>query len=195
MPRDPRVDAYIAKSAEFARPVLEHIREVMHSVDGAMSETMKWGMPFFEWNGRPVGNMAAFKAHAAFGFWRREADGLEASDAMGQFGKLTRVSDLPPNDRITDMVREAIALIEAGAKTARPLKQAKIPLAMPEDFATALAAASARANFDTFPPGAQREYLEWILEAKQAETRSRRLQTASEWIAEGKRRNWKHQNG
>ncbi len=194
MPRDPRVDAYIEKSAEFARPILSHLREVVLSVDPEISESIKWSMPAFMWRGKQIANMAAFKQHAAFGFWKREGEETAgASEGMGQFGKLTKVSDLPPNDVLVARTRAAMELVAAGAKTPRATPQPKIPLAMPSDFAEALDKAGARANFDAFPPGAQREYLEWILEAKQPATRTKRISEASAWISEGKKRNWKYE--
>lgn len=153
------------------------------------------GMPAFLWRDKQLANMAAFKQHAGFGFWHRElaGDNRTEKDAMGQYGKITKLADLPPNDELVARAREGMALIEAGAKVPRT-QQPKLPLAMPGDFAEALEAVpNARASFDRFPPGAQRDYLEWILEAKQPATRTRRIAQACEWIAEGKRRNWQYQ--
>ncbi len=192
MPRDPRVDAYIAKSADFAQPILAHIREVMHGIDG-ISEDIKWGMPAFRWKGKQVANMAAFKAHASMGFWHREATGQQktAGEGMGLFGRLTSVADLPPDARLTEMAQAVIALVESGAATPRSTKP-KPALEMPEDYLAALAAVPAAQAFqDSLPPGARREYLEWILDAKRPETRSRRIETAVAQLAEGKKLYWK----
>lgn len=194
MPRDPRVDAYIAKSAEFARPILTHVREVMHEA-GELSEDIKWGMPAFLWQGRQIANMAAFKAHASLGFWHREVTGQEkpAGEGMGLFGRLTTVDDLPPRARLIEMARAVMALVEAGGTTPRKLKPKPV-LEMPEDFLSALAARAAAQTFhDSLPPGARREYLQWVLEAKRPETRTRRIETAIAQMAEGKRLYWKNE--
>lgn len=197
MSRDPRIDAYIAKSAPFAQPILDHVRAVVHRASPDIDEAIKWSMPFFDYHGAPLANMAAFKAHAAFGFWRRDGAGpeKESEGAMGQFGKLTSIADLPDDKTLIAMIHQAMALIDAGAKTMRAPKQPKPELAMPDDLRAALDAVPAAAGyFDAFPPGAQREYIEWVVEAKQPATRVKRIGQAVEWCAENKRRHWKYQN-
>ncbi len=197
MPQDPRVTAYIAKAAPLAQPILERIRAQMHAIAPEIGEDIKWSMPFFVHNDQPLANMAAFKQHAAFGFWRREGAGPadENADAMGQFGRLTSVADVPDAAILAPIVHAAMALIDEGAKTRRAPRAPKVELAMPYDLAAALAAVPiAQANFDGFPPGAQREYLEWVIDAKQPATRARRIASTVEWAAEGKRRNWKYEN-
>ena len=197
MSRDPRIDAYIAKQADFARPILEHIRRVLHAAGPELEETIKWSMPHFTYKGRLFAGMAAFKAHATFGLWQAGAvigeTGAER-DAMGQFGRLTSIDDLPPEDELKELVRRAAAVAEEGPKP-RPKKEPKPDLAPPEDLLTALESnAAARASFDGFPPSGRREYVEWIVDAKRPETRAKRLAQAVEWMAEGKRRNWKYEN-
>lgn len=191
MSQDARIDDYIARAAPFAQPILTHIRSVVHRAFPDAQEAIKWSMPFFVAHGEPIANMAAFKAHAAFGFWRREASDAPANpSAMGQFGKLTSIADLPPEAGLAAMVRAAVALVEGGAKTWRA-STPKPPLPVPQDLRAALdAVPAAAAAFDGFPPSAQREYSEWIVEAKQPATRARRLAQAVEQCAEGKRRYW-----
>ena len=194
---DPRVDAYIEKkAAAFAQPILRHIRALVHRACPDIEEGIKWGMPSFIYKREILAGMAAFKAHATFGFWRSsEVTGTAGPESgMGQFGKLTSIADLPDDALLTAMVQKAAALIDSGTKALRPVKHPKPELAMPEDFAAALAANSAaQTAYDAFPPGAQREYLEWVIEAKRAETRASRIAQAVEWIAEGKKRNWKYE--
>jgi uncharacterized protein YdeI (YjbR/CyaY-like superfamily) len=143
-------------------------------------------------------SMAAFKAHATFGFWKGSlvvGDTREQMNAMGQFGRLNSVEDLPAPDVLEQLIRKAMALTDAGVKTERPLKHPKPPVETPPDLDAALNANSAaRAAFDAFPPSCQRDYVEWVTEAKREETRSKRLALAVEWMAEGKRRNWKYEN-
>ena len=197
MSRDPRIDAYIAKAAPFARPILEHVRERVHAVVPDVEETLKWSAPGFTLDGKILLMMAAFKQHAALNFWRgQEIRGSEASpDAMGQFGKLTSVNDLPGNAEFDALIREAVRL---AATAPAPRKTKHEPKPAPElhpEFAAALKAnPKAKAVLDGFPPSAQRDYFEWIAEAKQDATRTKRIATAVEWLAEGKRRHWKYQN-
>jgi hypothetical protein len=188
MPVDPRVDAYIEKSAPFAQPILQHFRKVVHDTAPDASETIKWGMPFFEYRGRPVAMMAAFKAHAGIGIF--DGSSMAGGDGMGQFGKLASVADLPDPAALTALIGKALALVESGAPTMRTVKK-KPPLEMPADLRAALdAVPAAAAAFAGFPPSAQREYIEWALEAKQEATRARRIETTVAQCAEGKRRYW-----
>jgi uncharacterized protein YdeI (YjbR/CyaY-like superfamily) len=197
MTRDPRIDAYIHRQADFARPVLKHLRGVVHAACPEAVETLKWGMPHFLYKGQMLAGMAAFKAHATFGFRRaKEVLGETGAerDAMGQFGRLTSVADLPPEEELKGLVREAMALADEGGRPARPEAAPKPELETPPELEAALAASpAARAAFDGFPPGARREYVEWVVEAKRPETRDRRIAQAVEWLAEGKRRNWKYE--
>ncbi|KRD39494.1 hypothetical protein ASE35_03845 [Lysobacter sp. Root916] len=195
---DPRIDAYIAQAAEFARPILEQVRGVVHKACPEVEETLKWGMPSFVYHGRILCGMAAFKQHASFGFWQGAhivgPDGRKGEEGMGQFGRLTRLADLPGKRELGGYVQQAMALIDAGVK--RPTTksaQPKPPLAVPEDLAAALKKnAPARKTFEAFPPSHRREYVEWIVEAKREATRLKRVQQAVEWLAEGKHRNWKY---
>jgi uncharacterized protein YdeI (YjbR/CyaY-like superfamily) len=194
---DPRIDAYIAKSAEFARPILEHIRKTVHAACPAVEETVKWSMPFYMYNGRPLANMAAFKAHCAFGFWNRQgSDPDKGKEAMGEFGRIETLKDLPAKVELAKRVKAQMALIDAGESVIRKAKHEPKPApAMPADLSAALKKnAKARKTFESFPPSAQREYVEWIVEAKREETRAKRLEQAVEWMAQGKRRHWKYEN-
>jgi len=194
---DPRVDAYIARSAEFARPILDPLRAIVHASCPEVEEGIKWGMPFFSYRGAPMCHMAAFKQHCSFGFWlSKEVTGSSGEDGMGQFGKLALPKDLPPKKELAALLRKAMALNEAGVKHVRPKAGAKPPPAPPADLAALLAKrqhAAARKTWAGFPPGAQREYIDWIAEAKTDATRQKRLATTLEWLAEGKRRNWKYE--
>ena len=197
--RDPRIDAYIARSAEFARPILSQLRERIHAACPHCEETIKWGSPSFTYRGKILCGMAAFKQHATFGLWQGAMivgdDGVRRDDAMGQFGRLTRVSDLPGKREFSGYIRQAMTLIEEGVK--RPVASTpKPPLEAPDDLVAALRRnAKARATFEAFPPSCRRDYIEWITEAKREETRARRLAQTVEWLAEGKRRNWKYESG
>jgi uncharacterized protein YdeI (YjbR/CyaY-like superfamily) len=185
---DPRIDGYIDAAAPFAQPILRHFRALVHGAVPDLGETIKWGMPFFEHKKRPIAMMAAFKAHAGIGVF--DGSAMAGGDGMGQFGKLKAVADLPDAATLKDLLVAAVALIDSGAKPARVVAR-KPPLAVPDDLRAALdAVPAAAAAFDTFPPGAQREYIEWALEAKQEATRARRIETTVAQCAEGKKRYW-----
>ena len=194
---DPRIDTYIAKSADFARPILEHLRAMVHAACPKAEESLKWSMPFFSYNGAPMCMMAAFKQHCGFGFWlSKQVVGSTAEDGMGQFGKLTSLQDLPTKKELTAYIRKAMALNDAGVKPARTKVVAKALPTVPADLAALLAQkkhAAASKTYAGFSPGAQREYVDWIAEAKTDATRQKRLTTTLEWLAEGKRRNWKYE--
>jgi uncharacterized protein YdeI (YjbR/CyaY-like superfamily) len=198
--KDPRVDAYIARAAEFARPVLKRIRKVVHAGCPDVEETIKWGSPTFMYKGMLCG-MAAFKAHCAFGFWKQRlledriaAAGKVKEPAMGQFGRLTAVSDLPDDRVLLGLVRVAAALNAQGIKVpGRSRRKVRRALAVPGYFTGALRKnRKARATFDGFSYTNKKDYVEWVTEARQEETRKRRLETAIAWMAEGKARNWKY---
>ena len=194
--RDPRFDAYIDKAQPFARPILSHLREVVHRACPEVVEEMKWSAPHFTYRGM-LAHMAAFKQHCAFGFWKGAlvtGDDERAREAMGSFGRIASLDDLPPDEVVIDYIHQAMALNESGAKAPpRPNKHPKPDLVVPDDLAAAFASNdAARAGFDGFNPSQRREYLEWITEAKTEATRAKRLEQAVEWMAEGKTRHWKY---
>lgn len=196
MTRDPRIDAYIAQAQPFAQPILTHVRERLHAACPDLTESIKWGMPAFSHGGRPLANMAAFKAHASFGFWNRRelATGLEG-EAMGQFGRLTRIEDLPADDELDAIIRAQVELAHAPDRPKRPPRVPKPEAEVPPALVAVLAKhPDAEATFrDVFSPSHRREYCEWIGEAKRDATREARAAQAVEWIAQGKQRNWKYQ--
>ncbi len=204
---DPRVDAYIAKSRPFAQPILFEIRELVHKACPAVVETMKWSRPFFEYKGAILGNMSAFNEHCSFGFWGEEISAVLRdkkalkTGAMGSLGRLTRVEDLPSKKDILSILRQAVAFIDKGEYTSPIAARHKVvkapapPLEAPLEFTKALKAnKKAAAVFAAFSPSCKKEYVEWIADAKRAETRDKRIATAVDWISEGKQRNWKYQN-
>jgi hypothetical protein len=195
--RDKRIDAYIEKSADFAKPILTELRAVIHAGCPDAVETLKWSHPSFEYKGILCG-MAAFKQHCTFGFWKHElvvGKTGKAAEAWGGFGRILSVKDLPAKAEMKRLLQKAMKLNDEGVKVVREKKAPKKAVAMHPAFKKALAAnAKARANFEEFSPSKQREYLEWIADAKADDTRERRLKDAIPWIAEGKSRNWKYMN-
>jgi uncharacterized protein YdeI (YjbR/CyaY-like superfamily) len=190
------VDAYIERAQPFARPILSHVRERVHAVCPDAEETLKWSSPSFTLDGKILLMMAAFKAHAALNFWRGQElrGGAASSDAMGQFGKLTAIDDLPPDDELDAVIRKAAELARTAPAPRKTKHEPKRPPQLHPEFAAALAKAPrAKSALDSFPPSAQRDYLDWIAEAKQDATRQKRIVTAIEWLSEGKRRNWKYE--
>ncbi|WP_346345154.1 YdeI/OmpD-associated family protein [Mucilaginibacter sp. dw_454] len=194
----------MGQKAAFAQPILKHLRQLMHSVSPQITETIKWGHPFFEYKGI-LANMGGFKEHCVFGFWGsrslNDPNGVlkhsHERDAAGNFGRITKLSDLPSGDVLKDFILQAIAIKDAGPehkeKKPAPPKAPKAPIDMPDYFAEALQTdQKALATFQNFSPSCKREYLEWIVDAKTEATRQKRIEQALEWMAEGKSRNWKY---
>ncbi len=194
--KDPRIDAYIAKATPFARPILKHLRKIVHTGCPQVEETIKWSMPHFDHKGMLCG-MGAFKAHCVFGFWKPalifEGDSKKQEEAMGQFGCIRTLDDLPSDKVLVGYVKKAAALNEAGIKEPKEKKNSAVP-AIPDYLAASLRNnKKARATFEKMSPSKRREYVEWLTEAKRDETREKRLATTLEWLAEGKSRNWKYE--
>ncbi|HVM75157.1 MAG TPA: YdeI/OmpD-associated family protein [Candidatus Saccharimonadales bacterium] len=201
---DPRVDAYIEEAAPFAQPILTHLRELIHQGCPRITESVKWGMPFFIQQDVILCHMAAFKQHCAFGFWGKEMqqalakDGRKSSEAMGTLGRITSVKELPSDKILLTYMRQATELVERGQRTKsidRPAKRKLKPVVIPAELTSALKKNKLAAKaFAAFPTGKQREYAEWIAEAKRPETKQKRLAQAIGWIAQGKSRNWKYES-
>lgn len=195
---DPRIDTYIENSAEFAQPILAHIRRMVHQHCPDVSETVKWSMPHFDYKGSIFCHFAAFKKHCALGFWYGELLQIDSKleKAMGQFGRITSLEDLPNDSAFVQLLNEAMKLHDAGAKlpSRNKDKSEKKKLEVPLDFLGELQKNSAAvATFDAFSYSQKKEYVDWYIEAKTDATRTKRLHQAIEWMAEGKRRNWKYE--
>jgi uncharacterized protein YdeI (YjbR/CyaY-like superfamily) len=199
--KDPRVDAYIAKSGDFAKPILKHLRKLVHKACPEVEETLKWSMPAFMHQGILCG-IAAFKEHCTFGAWKhsliktRLTTDNKSDEAMGQLGRIKSLADLPPDKVLLAYLKEAVRLNEEGIKAPRPARSAaKKPLVVPDYFSAALKKSRrALETFEKFSYSHQKEYLEWVTEAKRDDTRAKRVETSIAWLAEGKSRNWKYMN-
>lgn len=196
--RDPRVDDYIAKAADFARPILAYLRATVHEYCPDVEETMKWSFPHFMYRGM-LCSMASFQRHCAFGFWKGslvvDARGRTLEQAMGQFGRIEGLSDLPAKGALRGFIRKAMALNDAGvsARERKPKAGPREALRTPPYFTAALRRnEAALATFAGLPPSKKREYVEWLTEAKTDATRTKRLATSVQWLAEGKSRHWKY---
>jgi uncharacterized protein YdeI (YjbR/CyaY-like superfamily) len=194
---DPRIDAYIENSADFAKPILEHIRKLVHKACPEVEEKIKWSMPHFDYKG-PLCHMASFKQHCAFGFWKQplldQAAFPAEKTAMGGFGKIASKKDLPADRVIIGLIHQAIELNENGIKIAAKKPAAKLDLVIPDVLTQALKKdRKAHETFENFSYSRRKDYVEWITDAKTEATRDKRLATAIEWLAEGKSRNWKYE--
>jgi uncharacterized protein YdeI (YjbR/CyaY-like superfamily) len=201
--KDKRIDAYIAKAQPFAQAILKHLRSLVHTACPNVEETMKWSFPHFDYKGEMMCSMAAFKQHAVFGFWKakllKDPKGYlgkrssEGGTAMGHFGRITNVKDLPPDKTIIDFIKQAMKLNDTGVKLSPRPKLPKKELTIPSYFLHALRKhKEALTTFKAFSHSHKKEYVEWITEAKTNETRENRMATAIEWLAKGKPRNWKY---
>ena len=197
--KSPHVAAYIGNSADFAKPILQQLRQAVHAACSDAEETLKWRFPHFMYQGKILCSMAAFKRHCAFGFWHPSMRNAQAASpasekALGQFGRLTSLEQLPKKAELTRLIRFAMKLIDENVKPAKSASKAKKPVRVPADFQSALAKKKlARQTFADLSPSHQREYLEWITEAKRPETRQKRIETSLQWLTDGKSRNWKYE--
>jgi len=199
--KDKRIDAYISKSQGFAKPILRHLRSIVHKACPNVEETMRWGFPHFDYEGIMC-TMAAFKAHCVFNFWKaslmkdphKVMNKTSAKDSMGQFGRITSLTELPKSGILLSYVKEAARLNEKGLKILKTPKPLKKEIVIPSFFMASLKKnKKAFATFNSFSPSHKRDYVEWVLEARTDETRQRRLATTLEWLAQGKSRNWKYE--
>lgn len=189
--RDPRVDEYIARQQDFARPILTYVREVIHEGCPTVEEDLKWSSPAFIYQGGILAGVAGFKQHVQFGFWKHELL-VGKRDGMG-FGKVTRIEELPPKKELLALVKKAMALQESGVKAPHMTRKPRKPIPLPRELKAGLAKnKKARAAYEAFSPSHKREYHEWISEARSDDTRARRVTQAVEWMAQGKPRNWKY---
>lgn len=194
MVQDERIDAYIARSAPFAQPILTQLRALVHKVVPEAVETIKWGMPHFTYKGKNLAGLAAFKAHCAFVLHGQGRQGGESEDGMGAYGKIASMADLPSEADLRARIRAGCDEIDNPVKKPKVKPATKPEIAVPDDFSAELTKyQDAQAKFDAFAPSHRREYLEWVVEAKRPETRAKRIAQAAEWIAEGKKRNWKYE--
>ena len=198
--KDPRIDAYINAAEDFAKPVLKHLRKLVHQACPNVEETLKWQFPHFDYKGI-LCSMASFKNHCVFGFWKaslmkdpKKILQLKEKTSMGSLGKLTSLKDLPPDNVLLAYLREAVKMNDEGVKIpARSKASVTQELPVPEAFLSALDKnKKAKAAFAKLSPGHRKEYIQWISEAKTEATRDKRMGTAIEWISEGKSRNWKY---
>ncbi len=194
-----RIDTYISNANDFAKPVLTHLRSMVHKACPKVEETIKWGFPHFEYKGM-LCYMAAFKQHCTFGFWKgalMKDEQMVMTDlgesAMGHFGKIKNISDLPANKILLAYLKEAVILNEEGVKLP-PKKINKLKAVQaPPDLKKALAKIKTAAEtFNSFSNSNKKDYVDWLEEAKTEATRAKRLALAVEWMTEGKVRNWKY---
>lgn len=196
--KDPRIDAYIAGAPDYAQPVLHELRARIHRHCPQVEEAIKWRSPYFLCDGM-LGGMAAFKHYCSFGFWREKAllETIEPrlKDTLARLGRFNHIEALPADSEFGELIQAALRLNRQPSSRPSARKPAQPrPVEVPAELAAALRShALARATFEAFSPSHQREYCEWIAEAKRPETRERRLKQALEWLAEGKSRNWKYE--
>ncbi len=199
---DPRIDAYIDKAADFAKPIIIHLRELIHAACPDVEETWKWSFPVFMYKGGMLCNIAAFKKHCAFGFWKAsimpDPDNiLTIADkaAMGHLDKIEKLQDLPKDSILKKYIKAAMKLNDEGVTVARPkpTEKEKKELQVPDYFTKELKKnKEAEKIFNAFSYSHKKEYIQWFEEAKTEPTRNKRMAQALEWIAEGKGRNWKY---
>ncbi|MEO8768872.1 MAG: YdeI/OmpD-associated family protein [Ferruginibacter sp.] len=196
------IDAYINKSADFAKPILFHIRELVHDACPDVQEKMKWSFPHFDYKDEMMCSMAAFKQHCIMGFWKASLmkdkallEMARSEEAMGHLGKITSLKGLPSDKKLTAYIKEAMELTDYGIKLpAKPKATEKKEIIVPDYFKKALSKnKKALQVFENYAYSHRKEYIQWITDAKTEETRNKRMATAIEWLAEGKSRHWQYE--
>jgi uncharacterized protein YdeI (YjbR/CyaY-like superfamily) len=194
--RNPEVDAYISKVQPFAKPILKRLRTIIHKTCPKVKEEIKWGAPFYLYQDRVLCATMAFKAHCALVFWKGALIGKTNKKAKDELKRLRRIpclENLPPEKDLSAYLKRGMHLNEPTTKLP-PREKRSAPLEAPSDLTKALRGhPKAKATFDSFTPTKRKDYIYWIIGAKTEETRERRLETAIEWMAEGKSRNWKYE--
>ncbi len=204
--KDKRIDEYIAKAQPFAKPILKHLRKLIHSACPEVEETIKWSFACFEYKG-PLCSFAAFKQHCAFGFWKSallndpkkvlQERANKGGEAMGNLGKIKSLEDLPADAVIINLIKQAQKLNDDGIKLPpgnKVSEKEKKELEVPKELVSALKKnKKAKETFEAFSYSHKKEYVEWIQEAKTEVTRNKRITTAIEMLENGKSRNWKYE--
>jgi uncharacterized protein YdeI (YjbR/CyaY-like superfamily) len=195
-----QVDGYIAKSADFAKPILEHLRKIIHDTCPEVEEVMKWGIPHFDYKGDMMCILAAYKNHCSFSLYKAELmsdpkikESVKAGQKMGYMDKIKTLSDLPAKKTLVAYIKEAMALNEKGIKKEKPVKEKSPETEVPDYFLAKLSKnPAAKKVFESKSASFRKEYSKWIIDAKTEETRDKRIEQSLEWIAEGKGRFWQY---
>lgn len=200
-----KVDDYIAKSSDFAKPILAHLRLLIHETCPEAQEAVKWGIPHFDYKDQMMCILAAYKQHCSLSFWKAELmsdprlkDNAKLIPTKRYAGKLRSLADLPPDPELIAYIKEAMALNESGAKLEKPkpdkAKSDKVITDnIPDYFSEKLEKNPlAKEIFEAKSSSFRKDYITWITDAKTEATRQSRMEQALEWIAEGKRRFWQY---
>lgn len=197
---NPQVDEYIEKSADFAKPILNYLRETIHEVCSDAEEAIKWKFPTFMYKGKILCSTVSFKQYCSMGFWLHDEmktiknldTGVEKTN-MFSLGKITKMEDLPSKPQLKKIILEAMELTDMGV-TLKKSAPSKTEIPVPDYFQNALGEnKKALETFQKSAPSFRKEYVNWIVDAKTETTRNKRIEQAIEWISEGKGRNWKYE--
>jgi uncharacterized protein YdeI (YjbR/CyaY-like superfamily) len=196
-----KVDEYVAKSEAFAKPILEHWRQLIHDNCPDVEEAIKWGFPHFDYKGDFMCVIASYKNHCSLTFLKAELmydPRLKESKTLKPtqrfLGKVMNLTDLPPDEEFIGLLKEAMVLNEKGIKVIVPKSDKPKVLEMPDYFSKKLASnAKAKEIFENKSDSFRKDYIIWISDAKTEATRQKKMEEAVEWIAEGKGRFWKYE--
>lgn len=195
-------DQYIDLQADFARPILQHLRTLIRSACPDGIEEFKWNFPHFTYKGVILCHLGAFKSHLSVGFWLSaimdDPDGIlqtSERESMGNLGRIKRMEDLPAPEVLVRYVHHAMDLIDQGRKLPSVKEKPKDrTLSIPKILETMLDAnPKAKGTFESFSYSAKKDYTLWIDEAKTEATKIKRATQAVEWLEEGKKRHWKYE--
>jgi hypothetical protein len=195
-----QINQYMAELPEWQRRMLVRLRQLIHEAAPEVEEAWRWDKPHFDNAGIMVG-LCAFKEHVAVWFHK----GALLKDTKKLFEATARTEEkgmraykLHEGDKINeaaflDLVKQAVAVNDKGTKL-REAKPTKKALVVPEDLEQVLRKdPTAWANWEAFPVGHRRAYVEWVTDARQEETRKRRIAQSLEKIREGEQQEERHQ--
>jgi len=196
---DRRVDAKFSQAPDFAQPIIQLLRKAIHQACPEVQETLKWGMPAFEYQGL-LAIVGIFKSHCSLVLWKHQLLAEKfpelaeiANPSTGKFGRLTKRSDLPSQAKLNQYLKFAVALNAEGVRVPKRRKATRPVPTLPPEFKAALRRHKVAAQtFEKLSPSCQRDYVNWIADPKREETRAKRIATSIEWLAAGKKRNWKY---
>ena len=178
------IDNYIQSAPEFSQSILLHFRKLVHHSIPDIEEKIKWGFPHFIYKKEVICSMAAFSKHCAFSFPKATImkdktllEKAQTEEAMGHFGKIKTIEDLPSDSKIKSYLNESVSLI--GKKLEKKKPTTKIP-----DVLNTLLSKNKKAfeKFSSMSPSHQKEYINYITEAKKEETQIRRAEKVLEML-------------
>lgn len=189
-----KISQYIESADVKKKEILQRLRDFLNRDDFGLTEDWKWHAPNFNSNGM-VCWLAFFKSHVGLNFFKgsliEDLHGLYDNASMDKGNRIIKYKTINEiNENLLEYyIYEAIKHNKEGAK----ITSKKVEIEVPKDLAKALEKdIMAKDFFTNLAPGYKRDYIDWIISAKQEKTRLKRLETTLEWLGQGKKKNWRY---